>query len=171
MNRSGVSPDVPLAAHHGHAQSAVLTRNLRDERGSAASELVLLTVALMVLLMFVAFCGRGADARLRLDDAAHQAARAASAARTPAAASAAARATAAAALQGAGAGCLYLTVETTGSLRPGTTVTTTVSCTLGLRDLALLLPGTRTLHARFTAPVDLYRGTTTTATASRGQVP
>lgn len=134
----------------------------RDERGSAAMELTLLTPLLILLLLFVVLCGRLVDAKLRLNDVAHQAARAATLARAPAQAMADARATADTALASAGITCRSLTVSTnTEGLRPGSTVTVTVSCTVGLSDLTLLgVPGSRILESSFSSPVDVWRGET-----------
>ncbi|HEX8864347.1 MAG TPA: TadE/TadG family type IV pilus assembly protein, partial [Lentzea sp.] len=67
----------------------------RDDRGSASAEVVLITPILILLLVFVAVVvHRGVDARLRLNDTAHQAARAASIERTGIRAAAQARSTA-----------------------------------------------------------------------------
>jgi len=129
------------------------------ERGSVAAELTVLTPLLLMMLLFVVLCGRLAGTRLRLDDVAHQAARAASAARTVAGAQSDAQSTAQAALAAAGISCrsLQVTVDTAG-LQPGSTVTATVSCTVGLGDLSLLaVPGSKQLSASFTSPVDVYR--------------
>lgn len=133
----------------------------QDERGSATTELTLLTPLLILLLLFVVLCGRLADTKLRINDAAHQASRAATLARTPAQATAAAQATASAALASAGITCqsLSLSADTQG-LKPGSTVTVTVSCTVGLDDLtALGVPGSRTFESSFASPVDVWRGT------------
>ena len=55
----------------------------REDRGSVISEIVLITPFLVILLVFVAVVvHRGVDARLRINDVAHQAARAASLERT-----------------------------------------------------------------------------------------
>ncbi len=132
----------------------------RDDRGSATVEMTLLTPLLIILLLFIVFCGRLADSKLRLDDAAHQAARAASLARTVTQAHDDARATARAALTDAGITCqsLIVTVDTAG-LRPGSTVIVGIRCTVGLSDVALLgVPGSTTLSASFASPVDTYRG-------------
>ncbi|MEV0318137.1 TadE/TadG family type IV pilus assembly protein [Streptomyces sp. NPDC050658] len=132
--------------------------------GSVTMELVLLIPLLITMLWLLLFCGRLADTRIRIEDAAHQAARAASAERSTSAAAAEARATAASALSDAGIICRSLDVETNGSMRPGGTMTATVSCSVDLHDLALLqVPGETTLKAEFAAPVDEYRGTTTMA--------
>ena len=134
----------------------------RDDRGSAAAELTLLAPLLIVLLLFVVFCGRVADTELRVDDVAHQAARAASMARSPGQATVDAQSAATAALSAAGVACQSLTVATdTQGLRPGGTVTVTVSCSVGLSDLALLgVAGAKTFQATFASPIDVYRGTT-----------
>jgi Flp pilus assembly protein TadG len=136
-------------------------RSLRDdEQGSAAAELVLITPVLILMLLFVVFCGQTADANLRLEDAAHQAARAASLARSTTTAQNDAQTTASAALANAGITCqnLAVTVNTAG-LRPGSTVSVNVTCTVELSGLTLLgVPGSTTLSASFSSPVDKYRG-------------
>src|SRR6266508_2630481 len=121
----------------------------RDERGSAAAELTLLTPLLILLLLFVVLCGRLADTKLRINDVAHQAARAATLARTPSQATANAQSTARAALASAGITCQSLTVSIdTQGLMPGSTVTVTVSCSVGLGDLTMLgVPGSRTFES------------------------
>lgn len=136
-----------------------------DERGSVAAELTLLTPLLILLLLFVVFCGRLADTKLRMNDVAHQAARAATLARTPSQAAANAQATASAALASAGISCQSLAVSTdTQGLRPGSTVTVTVSCRVGLEDLTSLgVPGSRTFESSFSSPIDVWRGTPTSA--------
>jgi len=136
------------------------TRSRSASRGSATVELVLAAPILILLLWFLVYCGRMSDSRLRIEDAAHQAARAASLDRDPAAARTDARSTAANALAAGGITCRSFAVATSGTLEPGSTVTASVTCTVGLSDLALLhVPGSQTLTARFSAPVDTYRGT------------
>lgn len=130
------------------------------DRGSAAAELVLVTPLLVIMMLLAVAAGRLVQARLQVDSAAQQAARAASLARDPAAAAADADATAAAALASENLTCGGLGVSTdTSDFRPGGQVSVQVSCTVSLAGLALLhIPGSRTLTARFTAPIDLYRG-------------
>ncbi|WP_103355631.1 TadE/TadG family type IV pilus assembly protein [Amycolatopsis sp. CA-128772] len=132
----------------------------RDDRGSAAAELTLLTPVLILLLLFVVFCGRLADTKLRVNDVAHQAARAATLARSPSQATANAQATASAALRSAGIACQSLSVSAeTQGLKPGATVTVTVTCSVGLGDLTSLgVPGSRTFESTFSSPVDVWRG-------------
>ncbi len=136
-----------------------LNRTGRPERGSAAAELVLVTQLLMLVLFLLIAAARLTDARLCVDSAAHQAARAASAAFSPSAASAAAAQMARSSLAERGVSCRALTVTTdTSGFRPGGEVTVQVTCSVTLSDLALLeLPGTRTITARFSAPLDRWR--------------
>ncbi|MCE7009937.1 pilus assembly protein [Kibdelosporangium philippinense] len=132
-----------------------------NDRGSVAAEITLLTPALISLLVFVAVViHRGVDARLRLNDAAHQAARAASIERTSGRASAAAQSTAATALAAAGVSCRSLDVNAAiGGMAPGSAVTVTVSCTVDFGDALMLgVPGTKRLSATGSAPVDTWRG-------------
>ncbi|MGK3206880.1 TadE/TadG family type IV pilus assembly protein [Amycolatopsis sp. MEPSY49] len=133
----------------------------QDDRGSAAAELTLLTPVLILLLLFVVFCGRLADTKLRVNDVAHQAARAATLARSPSQAAANAQATASAALRSAGIACQSLSVSAeTQGLKPAVTVTVTVTCSVGLGDLTSLgVPGSRTFESTFSSPVDVWRGT------------
>ncbi len=131
----------------------------RTESGSAAVELVLITPVLIVLLLFVVMLGRLGSARAEVDAAARDAARAASTARNPIAAVAAARAAATVSAQTSGLACRPLAVEITGTSASGGQIAATVSCTVGLGDLALGLniPTTRTITSHFSAPVDAYR--------------
>jgi Flp pilus assembly protein TadG len=135
-------------------------RTRANDGGSAAAELVLVTPLLIVVLLLIVAAGRLVDARLQVDSAARQAARAASLARTPAAAAARADATARAALASEHITCSPLTVSPdTAAFRPGGQVTVQVTCTVSLAGLALLhVPGAQTLTAQFTSPIDVYRG-------------
>lgn len=123
----------------------------------------MVTPFLIMFLVFIAvIIHRGVEARLRLDDAAHQAARAASMQRTSLAASTAAQSTAASALSAAGVVCQSLTVDTvTAGLVPGGTVTVTLSCSVDLSDALLPgAPGHTRLSATAREPVDTYRSVT-----------
>jgi Flp pilus assembly protein TadG len=139
--------------------AALTGRWWRAERGSVTAEAVLLTPVLVMLLVFVAVVvHRGVDARLRLDDAAHQAARAASLQRTPAAAAAAAEKTATAALAQAGIVCRQVAVSTATSAAAGTTVVVSVRCTVDFGQALILgVPGTKTLLASASEIIDVYR--------------
>jgi Flp pilus assembly protein TadG len=130
------------------------------ERGSAAAELVLVTPLLILFLLFAVAVGRLVQGRLDVDSAAQQAARAASEARTPQAAGAQAQQVAQAALAGQSVSCdpAVITPDL-GDFVPGGEVTVTVTCTVRLSDLSLLhVPGSETITATFTSPVDTYRG-------------
>lgn len=130
------------------------------ERGSAAAELVLVTPFLVLLLLFAVAAGRLVIARLDVDSAAQQAARAASLARTPQAASAQATQVAQAALAGQSITCDPAVVTPDlGDFVPGGEVTVQVTCTVHLSDLSLLhIPGSETITSTFTSPIDTYRG-------------
>jgi Flp pilus assembly protein TadG len=135
----------------------------RDDRGSAAAEVTLLAPILVMLLLFVGVViHRGVDARLRINDAAHQAARAASIERTSTRATAAADTAATAALSSAGVTCRELQVNTsTGGLNPGGAVTVTVSCAVDFGDAFILgVPGRKRLSSTASQPVDTWRSAT-----------
>ena len=131
------------------------------DRGSVTAEAVLVAPLLVMLLVFVAVViHRGVDARLRLDDAAHQAARAASIERNATAAAAAARDTAGAALANAGVVCRDVATTTTGSHRPGSAVSVTVRCTVDFGQALLLgVPGRKVLQTTASEVIDSYRST------------
>ncbi|GAB3454473.1 TadE/TadG family type IV pilus assembly protein [Actinophytocola sediminis] len=128
--------------------------------GAVAAEITIAAPLLVMLLVFVGVViHRGVDARIRIDNAAHQAARAASIERTPAAATAAAESTATSTLSSTDMPCASLSVSTsTRGPRPGGTVSVTVSCDLDLRDALILgIPTSRTLSATSVEPIDLWR--------------
>ena len=131
----------------------------RDESGSVTAELVLLTPLLLLLLLFVVALGRLSGARLEVDGAAAQAARAASIARDPATATAMATQTATAALGADHVTCAQLTVRTnTAQFAPGGSVAVTVTCTVALSDLTgLRLPASESVTSRATAVIDTFR--------------
>ncbi|GAA2044238.1 pilus assembly protein [Polymorphospora rubra] len=119
-----------------------------------------MTPLLVAILLFVVLCGRLVSAQMDLDAAASAAARSASLARTDTAARAEADRTARETLAARAVTCQQVTVTVaTGGLRPGGAVTVTVACTVPLSDLALLsVPGSRTVQATATSPVDVWRG-------------
>ncbi|RAS58982.1 hypothetical protein C8D87_11635 [Lentzea atacamensis] len=114
---------------------------------------------MVMALVFVAVVvHRGVDARLRLNDVAHQAARAASIERTDKRASAAATAVATRALADAGVSCQAMSVEVLGGVRPGAAVTVTVSCTVDLSGATLLgVPARKRLSSTASEAVDTWR--------------
>lgn len=139
------------------------------DRGSAAAEVTLVAPVLVMLLVFVAIViHRGVDARLRIDDAAHQAARAASIQRTTGGAIQAAQSTASSALSAAGVSCVSLNVDTTtGGLQPGGMVSVSLSCTVNFSDALLLgVPGRKRLSATAIEPIDTWRADVSEVTNS-----
>ena len=131
-----------------------------SERGSATLELVLLTPLLLLMLLFVVFLGRLGQARNDVDRAARDAARAASIARSPEDADAAGRTAAADTLQSGGVSCRQMEVAVdTSRFAAGGTVAATVTCTVDLADVAeLTVPGSQTMTASFSEPIDTFRG-------------
>ena len=140
----------------------VLRRLGGAESGSVATELVLLTPLLILMLLFVVALGRTVSARLEVDGAAAQAARAASIARDPATATAMAEQTATTALGTDHVTCGDLTVSTdTADFTPGGQVAVTVTCTVDLADLVgLRLPMSQALSSTSTSVIDRYRAAT-----------
>ena len=140
-------------------RAAGVGRALRDERGAVATELVLLTPLLILMLLFVVALGRLAGARINVDGAAAQAARAASIATTPGGATAAAQQAAAAALGSDHVNCATLQIATdTARFAPGGSVTVTVTCAVALSDLSgLRLPVTESISSTAASVIDTYR--------------
>lgn len=144
---------------------AGLMRRLRrlaaaGDAGSSTAEAALLTPLLVAVLLLVVLCGRLVTAKMDLQAAASAAARSASIARSEPAALAGADRTARETLAARGVICQQVSVSvSTGGLAPGGAVTVTVACTVPLADLALLaVPGSRTVEATATSPVDMWRG-------------
>ena len=150
-------------AHPSPAMANAIARTVRDERGSAAIELVLLIPALVALLLFAVAGGRVAMAHGSLEQAAADAARAASIARTAGDAQTSAEEAARATLANQGLSCTSLTValDTSGFATPvgaPASVTATVSCTVRLSDLAVPGLPDPVVSATVTSPLDMYRG-------------
>jgi Flp pilus assembly protein TadG len=133
-----------------------------EERGSVTAELVLLTPLLILLLLFVVGLGRLAGARIEVDGAAAQAARAASIARSPEGATLAAKQTATSALGSDHITCAQLSVSTdTAQFTPGGSVAVTVTCTVSLSELTgLRVPASESVTNRSVAVIDQYRSST-----------
>jgi Flp pilus assembly protein TadG len=122
-------------------------------------ELTLLTPLLVALLLFIVVVGRFAEARFEVDDAARDAARAASLGRSPDEARSMAEQAAAATLDAGGVACRAMTVDVDLSdFRPGGNVAADVACVVDLADVGLIrLPGAKTLAASSVAVVDIFR--------------
>jgi Flp pilus assembly protein TadG len=130
------------------------------DAGSSTVEMALVTPFLVMLLLLVVLCGRLAGEQMAVDAAAGSAARAASIARSHPAARADGDRTARDTLAAQGVTCdtESVTVDT-GGLHPGGAVTVTVSCQVKLSDLLLIgVPGSRTVQASSTSPIDHWRG-------------
>lgn len=129
-----------------------------------AAEITLITPLLIMPLVFVAVViHRGVDARLHLDDATHQAARAASLQRSVPAAVTAAQSTARSALSNAGVVCRSVQVTTAmAGLVPGGTVTVTVTCGVDFGDALILgVARQRVVSSTASEPVDTWRAVET----------
>jgi Flp pilus assembly protein TadG len=133
------------------------------ERGSAVIETVIGVPAFMLFVGLIVFAGRVAIANQAVGSAANEAARAASISRTQGQAGDTARTAAMTALTNQKVNCLRttVTVDTTGFASPvGTpaSVQATVSCVVNLSDVSVPgVPGTRTVTATMSSPLDTYR--------------
>ena len=130
------------------------------DAGSSTAEALISIVALIAALMFVVMCGRLVSAQIDLDAAASAAARAGSLARSDGTARTDAASAARETLADRGVICRQVTVDVaTGGLQPAGAVTATVTCSVPLSDLGLLrLPGSATVRATSTSPIDQWRG-------------
>lgn len=117
----------------------------------------------MLFVALIVFAGRVAIANQAVGSAANEAARAASISRTQGQAGDTARTAATTALINQKVNCLSttVTVDTTGFASPvGTpaSVQATVTCVVNLSDLSVPgVPGTRTVTATMSSPLDTYR--------------
>jgi Flp pilus assembly protein TadG len=139
-------------------------RRERDA-GNAALELVILAPIVVLLISFVIAAGRTSIAQGSVQAAARDAARQASISRTPAAAQSSGQISAGLELAQEGLDCIsapVVRVNVGGFNTPvgqPATVTATVQCRVSLSNLVLPgVPGTKLLRARFTSPLDPYRG-------------
>jgi Flp pilus assembly protein TadG len=137
---------------------------LRRDDGNAAVELAPVAVIFILFLGLAIMVGRVIGDGMAVQAAARDAARQASIARTPGQAQAAALASAQATLRSDGLKCTpQVTVDTAGFSVPvgePAQVSATVTCTVQLSDLTAVpgMPGSRTMRASFSSPLDLYRG-------------
>jgi len=131
-----------------------------SEEGSAV-EAAIVAPALIMLILLVVLAGRVTSAKMRVEEASRDAARAASLASDASSASAAASAAAQASLGNAGITCQSFSVSSfSWNWNPGVggTADVTVQCTTPLSDLAPLpLPGAKTLSGTFHVPIDPFR--------------
>ena len=130
-----------------------------DQDGSLIVELVLMAPVLFVLVLVVMAFGRVSEARQQVTEAARAGAEAAAVMPTAASAQSGAAANAVVGIIGRGHTCVQAQVTTDVSqFRPGGSVSVTVLCRVDLSDLIVSgLPGTTTVQATSTAPIDPYR--------------
>ncbi|WP_432833050.1 TadE/TadG family type IV pilus assembly protein [Dactylosporangium sp. CA-092794] len=131
-------------------------RRLRDDRGSVAVELAIgMPLAVLFVFLIVGAYHLG-QANIDVNAAAAAASRAASLTRSAGAADAAARDSATANLAGQ---CATVTVSVdTSEFHRGGAVTVHVGCTVTTEGLlGVGLPGSMTVSASSTSPLDLYR--------------
>ena len=138
-------------------------RSLRDERGSATIEMVLLVPAFILLLMMLIMGGRLALAQQSIQSAASEAARAASLERgTDSEDRGLAAAEDFLAEEGLDCSTVDVTLDADGKeTEPGVPdqiVNATVSCEVPLADLALPgIGGSRAVSASASSPIDTFR--------------
>lgn len=136
---------------------------LIEERGSASLELVIWGPALLLLLTLVIFAGRVAQARLTVEAAAGEAARAATVVGNRAEAGSRATAAAEDALSSAGLQCasVSVAVDTTQWERPAgqlARATATITCNVDLDGLiGVGIPGSKTVQASASSALDTFR--------------
>ncbi len=135
----------------------------RGERGSTSIEAAIVIPTVMIFILIMVAGGRIASAQSKVVTAAEAGARAASIERTASQARSSAAQVAAATLRGGDVSCSPDVSTSTGGFavpvgQPAS-VTTTVTCTVALGDLAVPgLPGSRTFTSTAISPLDTYRG-------------
>jgi Flp pilus assembly protein TadG len=138
-------------------------RHNNPERGSATIEAVIGVPAFLLFVLLIIAAGRIALARQAVEASAAEAARSASISRTQGQAQANGASGAATSLRNQGVRCASqrVDIDTSGFAAPvGTpaTVTATVTCIADLSDISIPgLPGSRTITATMSSPIDTYR--------------
>jgi uncharacterized protein (UPF0333 family) len=141
-----------------------LRGDLRSDRGNAPLELILVAPLILMLIGLVIAAGRVSTARSAVDAAAREAARQASVAASQAAAQQAAVSGATSALASDDLSCqptvslLNLSQAFNSPIGEPVDIRVRVTCVVQLSDLLVPgVPGSITLNARFTSPLDPYR--------------
>jgi Flp pilus assembly protein TadG len=138
-------------------------RNVRrtEDSGSVTVELVVITPVLLIVALLSLVFGRVSQARQQVAEAARAGAEAAAVLPSAAAAQWGAPATAVMGLIGSKHTCAHVDVVTdTSHFFPGGYVTVRVTCQVLLSDLGVRgLPGSTSVQASATAPLDPYRAT------------
>ncbi|WP_067430755.1 TadE family protein [Nocardioides jensenii] len=135
----------------------------RGDRGSASIEAAIAVPAFGLFVGLIIFGGRTAITQQSVESAASDAARSASILRTDSEAKSAAQKAASISLNNQGINCLRIDVDVDTqqfSRNVGTParVEVTVTCLLDLGDLSVPgVPGTRTISATMTSPLDTWR--------------
>lgn len=149
----------------------------RADRGNAPLELVLIAPVILMMIGLVIAAGRVSTARNAVDAAAREAARQASVATSQAAAQQAAISGATSALVADGLQCqpivrlLNLSQAFNTPIGEPADIRVRVTCVVQLSDLTVPgVPGTVTLNAVFTSPLDPYRSRNLAAALSPQQV-
>ncbi|TRW47440.1 TadE/TadG family type IV pilus assembly protein [Georgenia yuyongxinii] len=139
------------------------TRDGPDERGSASVEAAIGVPAFMLFIGLIIFGGRVAVTHQTVQTAADAAARSASIARTAAEAEASAQQAAEVSLANQGLKCAGIDVAVDTSAfataigAPGE-VAVTIVCHVDLADVSVPgIPGTRTVRATMSSPLDVWR--------------
>jgi Flp pilus assembly protein TadG len=139
------------------------TQHSTRERGSATIEAVIGVPAFLLFVILIIAAGRIALARQAVEASAAEAARSASISRTQSQAEANGATGAATSLRNQGVRCTSqrIDIDTSGFAAPVGTpakVTATVTCIADLSDLSVPgLPGSRTITATMSSPIDTYR--------------
>lgn len=161
-----------LALWHKRSRRRRAARKQRADDGFVMIEFLFFVPVLVLLLSLVVLCGRIVHAQNEAEQAAADAARAASLQRSTPAAQQAATNTAQASLTDAGVSCHPVQVTVSGTADPGSAITVTVTCTAALSDLAIDgIPGTKTFTATATSPVEVTRGVSLGFSLSEGRSP
>lgn len=138
-------------------------RRLTGEQGSTSIEAAIVIPAVLIFILLMVAAGRVAMAQSKVVTAAEAGARAASIERTAGQARSSAAQVVAATLRSGEVKCSPDVSTSTGGFavpvgQPAT-VSTTVTCTIALGDLAVPgLAGSRTFTSTATSPLDTYRG-------------
>lgn len=134
-------------------------RRLRNQSGSLTVELVVVTPVLFMMALFIIMFGRVSEAHQRVIEAASAGAEAAAVMPSPGSAESDVAITAATEGLSSARLCPHPEVTTDVShFYPGGYVRVTVSCQVVLSDLGVPgMPGSTTVRATSTAPIDPYR--------------
>ena len=134
-------------------------RRIRGEEGQAIAELVIVAPVLLIIIVLMVALGRVDSAQGDVESAARAGVQEAVVQADTGAAQAQATAAATNTLAGAGLTCPAPQITTdTSNFVAGGTVSVTVTCVTSLADVSVPgVPGSKTLTASATAPIDEFR--------------